>query len=244
MFKPDQLLQAIILDSVALLISIKQGLATDPIAQVHPHRLWSCQPCPNSMDDPWSLSKDGGFLLFKRALYVPDHAGLGRARHSTDCCLPIPGFKAGNQVWLYAQNITTKHPSKKLGHHHFGPFLIVVVVSSHAACLRLWFALQCIHPVFHISFLQSASISLILNIFKDPPPPPRVDDSNEYKVHQILDSKIDQCQMGSGLLYCVKWSGFDNTAEAASWEPEENIWNAPDLVWVFHHANPNWPKLT
>ena len=47
MFKPNQLLQAIILDSAVLLISIKQGLAADPIAQVHFHHLWSHQSCPN-----------------------------------------------------------------------------------------------------------------------------------------------------------------------------------------------------
>src|SRR6266481_6908595 len=35
MFKPSQLLRAIVLDSAALLISIKQGLATDPVAQNH-----------------------------------------------------------------------------------------------------------------------------------------------------------------------------------------------------------------
>ena len=76
MFKPGQLLQAIILDSAVLLISIKQGLATDPIAQAHFHRLRLCQPCPDSTDNPWLLSKDGEFLLFKGALYVPDHADI------------------------------------------------------------------------------------------------------------------------------------------------------------------------
>ena len=50
-----------------LLVSIKQGLATNPIAQAHLHRLWSCQPHPYSTDDPWMLSKDGEFLLFKGA---------------------------------------------------------------------------------------------------------------------------------------------------------------------------------
>ena len=35
MFKPRQLLWAVVLDSAALLISIRQGLAMDPIAQEH-----------------------------------------------------------------------------------------------------------------------------------------------------------------------------------------------------------------
>ena len=76
MFKPGQLLRAVVLDSAALLVSIKQGLATDPIAQVHLHCLQAHQPHPYSKDDPWSLSKDGEFLLFKGALFVPDHADI------------------------------------------------------------------------------------------------------------------------------------------------------------------------
>ena len=48
----------------------------DPIAQAHLHCLWSCQMHPDPMDDPWMLSKDGEFLLFKGALFVPDHADV------------------------------------------------------------------------------------------------------------------------------------------------------------------------
>ena len=76
MFKPGQLLRAIVLDSAVLLVSINQGLATDPIAQAHLRRLRAHQLHPDSMDDPWSLSKDGEFLLFKGALFIPDHADV------------------------------------------------------------------------------------------------------------------------------------------------------------------------
>ena len=80
MFKPGQLLRAIVLDSSVLLVSIKQGLAMDLIAQAHLCRLRAHQLQPDSTDDPWSLFKDGEFLLFKGALFVPDHA---------DVCLDI-----------------------------------------------------------------------------------------------------------------------------------------------------------
>ena len=73
MFRPGQLLHAVVLDSAALLISIKQGLAMDPIAQEHFKWL---QMSSTPVEDPWSLSKDGEFLLFKGALYVPDHADV------------------------------------------------------------------------------------------------------------------------------------------------------------------------
>src|SRR6266481_814266 len=104
------------------------------------------------------------------------------------------------------------------------------MVSSHAARLGLPLTLQCIHPVFHVSLLQPASYSSIPNHIKDPPPPFELDDSNEYEVQRVLDSKIDHRRKGSGLVYLVEWSDFDNTAESTSWELEENLRNAPDLV--------------
>jgi len=78
MFKAGQLLCAIILDSASLLISIRHGLQTDPIARFHLTRL---QVGPDSTTtvpataspDPWSLSQDGDFLRYKGLLYVPDN---------------------------------------------------------------------------------------------------------------------------------------------------------------------------
>ena len=132
-----------------------------------------------------------------------------------------------------------KCPSKKLDHRHLGPFPIVEMVSCHAAQLGLPLALQRIHPVFHVSLLQPTDPSSILNWSDEPPPPLEVE---EYEVYCILDSKIDCHQKGSGLLYLVEWSGFDNTVDATSWEPEENIQNAPDLIQAFHCAYPDKPR--
>ena len=116
------------------------------------------------------------------------------------------------------------------------------MVSTHTARLGLPLALKCIHPVFHVSLLQPTDPSSIPNRLDDLLPPLEIDDSTEYEVYRILDSKIDHRRKGSGLLYLVEWSGFDNTADATSWEPEENVRNAPDLVRAFHRAYPDKPK--
>jgi len=116
------------------------------------------------------------------------------------------------------------------------------MVSSHAARLGLPLALQHIHPVFHVSLLQLANPSSIPNCTNKPLPPLELNDSNEYEVQMILDSKVDQRRKGSGLLYLVEWSGFDDTTESTSWEPAENVQNAPDLVRAFHQAYPDKPK--
>ena len=30
--------------------------------------------------------------------------------------------------------------------------------------------------------------------------------------------------------------------DATTWEPEEKVWNAPDLIQAFHRAYPNKPR--
>ena len=156
--------------------------------------------------------------------------------------LPIPDFKVGDSVWLNSRNIRTKRPSKKLDHHHLGPFPIIEKISTYAVRLGLPLALKRIHPVFHVSLLQPTSTSLILNCAEDLPPPLELDNDDKYEVHRILDSRIDHHRKGSGLLYLVEWKGFDNTSESTSWEPEANVQNAPDLVRAFHRAYPAKPK--
>ena len=96
-------------------------------------------------------------------------------------------------MWLDSRNIKTKHPLKKLDHRFLGPFPVVEMVSSHAVRLGLPLALQHIHPVFHVSLLQLEQPSLIPHRINDLPPPLEIDDSNEYEVRRILDSKVDYC---------------------------------------------------
>ena len=132
--------------------------------------------------------------------------------------------------------------SKKLDHRFLGPFPIIERVSSHAFRLGLSLALSRIHPVFHVSLLQPASSSNIPNRVVDPPPPIELDNSDEWEVHRILDSKVDQRRKGPGLLYLVEWKGFDNTPDATTWEPPEHLANATDLVQAFHRAYPNKPS--
>src|SRR5882724_13634730 len=102
-------------------------------------------------------------------------------------------------------------PSKKLDHRFLGPFPIVERVLSHAFRLGLSLALSHIHPVFHVLLLQPTSSTEIPNRAIDPPPPIELDNSNDWEVHRSLDSRIDCHHKGSGLLYLVKWKGFDNT---------------------------------
>ena len=111
--------------------------------------------------------------------------------HSASCRLLIPPFQVSDTLWLDASHIKTTCPLKKLDHQFLGPFPIMERVSSHAFRLGLPLALSHIHPVFHDSLLQSTSASRIPNQLTDPLPPIELDNSSEWEVDQILDSKVD-----------------------------------------------------
>ena len=115
-------------------------------------------------------------------------------------------------------------------------------VSSHVFQLGLPLALLCIHLVFHVSLLKPTIPSDIPNRVVDPPPLIEFDNSVEWEVNQILDSKIDCWHKGPGLLYLVEWKGFDNAPNAMSWEPPKNLGNAPDLFQAFHLTYPDKPS--
>jgi len=139
MFKPGQLLRAVVLDSASLLISIKQGLGTDPFAQAQLRRLWSPVESTTLTANPWSLSKDGEFLLFKGALYVLDHQDVCldvlRSHHDHRlACHPgisktISGIRRQfywprlvRFVTDYIHSCTTCHRAKSIHHKPFGPY--------------------------------------------------------------------------------------------------------------------------
>ena len=152
--------------------------------------------------------------------------------------LPSPDFKIGELVWLYAKNITTKRPSKKLDQKKLGPFKISKAVSSHAFRLELPNTLRFIHPVFHVSLLEPHRANTIPNRTQPPPLPVEVDGETEYEVSAILDSRRHR----NKLQYLVQWKGYDGHAESATWEPSENVSNSPVLLAAFHNSYPTKPR--
>jgi len=87
-----------------------------------------------------------------------------------------------------------------------------------------------IHPVFHVSLLQPFSSSDITDRVVDPLPLIKLDDSDEWEVNQILDSRFDHHHKGLGLLYLVEWKGFNNTPNTMSWELPEHLGHVTNLV--------------
>ena len=139
-----------------------------------------------------------------------------------------------------AKNIKSTRPTKKFSEKYLGPFEIIAQLSTVAYTLRLPKELRSIHPVFHISQLESILPNSIPNRVQDPPGPIIVEDSEDhYEVLEILDSKIDrwfQCKVQ----YYVRWLGYEGTDEEYSWIPADNF-QAEEIIMEFHAKYPNRP---
>lgn len=134
-------------------------------------------------------------------------------------------FGVGDMVMLKRKHFKTNRPNSKLDFTHFGPFKIIRSIRNSAYELQLPPTWK-IHPVFHASLLEKSSKS-IFHQTEQPPPPEQIDNSLEYQVEAILDSRIRRRKTQ----YLVKWLGYPD--EDNTWEPEENLANAPQLVQDF-----------
>ena len=105
--------------------------------------------------------------------------------------MPPLDFKVGDQAFVKAKFFRTTQPSKKLSEKYFGPYRIIAQAGPLSWTLHLPDSMRAVHPVFHISMLESAVSDPIPNQYQTPPPPVVVDGKPEYKISEILDSKLD-----------------------------------------------------
>jgi len=114
------------------------------------------------------------------------YQGLADAKRT-----PAPDFKVGDQVYIKAKYFRSTRPSKKLSEKNLGPYAIIAQVGSLSFTLRLPDSMRAVHPVFHVSQLEPAIPNTILDWIQPPPPPVEVDGELEFKISEILDSKVD-----------------------------------------------------
>ena len=97
-----------------------------------------------------------------------------------------------------------------------------------------------IHPIFHVSMLEPSTSNKFPNQTETLPPPVIIDGEMEFKILEILDSKIDKCRK-CRLHYLVKWSGYEGTNEETSWIPVSKLKYMTESVVGFHLTNPDKP---
>jgi hypothetical protein len=92
-----------------------------------------------------------------------------------------------------------------------------------------------IHPVFHVSLLDPYRPNTITGRAQLPAPPIVLEDSLEWEVAAVLDSRI---RYGK-LEYFVDWVGYQPCER--TWEPASHLANSPDMVATYHRTYPLRP---
>ncbi|KAF4546986.1 Transposon Tf2-5 polyprotein-like protein 3 [Elsinoe fawcettii] len=132
-------------------------------------------------------------------------------------------YSVGDLVLLSTKNLKLSVPKKKMGPYFAGPFRVLDAVGTRAYRLALPSQYQ-IHNVFHVSLLEPWRP----REGEEPEESmPLADESEEWQVEQILESKKTKGKK----FYLVKWK--DWPSEYSSWEPEEHCSNAADMVHAF-----------
>ncbi|MBW0491954.1 hypothetical protein O181_031669 [Austropuccinia psidii MF-1] len=145
-------------------------------------------------------------------------------------------IKPGEKLWLASKNIKTTQPTKKLIERWLGPFEVLKKIGSHSYHLKLPQQWKAVHPVFHVSLSEPVKQSIIPNQNQFPPQV-SVEEQEEWKVAQVLDSKLKRGK----LLYLVEWKEFGEDQEGRTWEAASNLTKLPDLVKDSHTLYPDKP---
>ena len=122
-----------------------------------------------------------------------------------------------------------KHrPTRKLAPKYVGPYTISAVISTTAYKLDLPTTMR-IHPVFHVSLLKPYHPSPSDFERITPPPAEFIPNTNqeEYEVETILDKRV----LRGKTQYLIKWMGYP--LHDATWEPTQNLVNAPQKIKEF-----------
>ena len=102
--------------------------------------------------------------------------------------LPALIFQIGDTVWLLRCHMQTTRPSSKLYFRRLRRFKILDKIFSHAYKLDLPTYMKC-HTVFHVSLLEPIASNPLQGQKCPAPPPTVVNDEQEYKGEEVVDSK-------------------------------------------------------
>jgi hypothetical protein len=138
-----------------------------------------------------------------------------------------PEYKEGDKVLLSTKDLVFKErPTQKLMEKFIGPYEIEKVVSRNAVKLKLPNSIK-IHLVVNVSRIVLYQPQIEGQQTK-PAAPVEIEGEQEWEVEKVLNAKWFRGKKR----YLVRWKGF--MAEADSWEPEENLGNAKELIEEFH----------
>ena len=115
-----------------------------------------------------------------------------------------------------------------------GALHFIVQVGSLSFTLRLPDSMHTVHPIFHVSQLKPAIPNIIPGWIQPPLPLVEVDGELEFKITEILNSKVDHQCKSCKLLYLVHWTSYKGTDEEMSWLLATELGNAMELLENYH----------
>ena len=118
--------------------------------------------------------------------------------------------------------------------------VLYCLLSIFQSPCTLFIQYHSVYPVFHMSMLKptmsntfSERIQLAFALVI-------IDRKPEYKISQIVDSKINH-QWACKILYKVIWLGYEDTGDKLEWIPATELTYAADLVSDFYIIYPAKP---
>ena len=117
--------------------------------------------------------------------------------------------------------------SKKLDWKHFDLYMIIEYIKLQIYYLNLSIFMK-IYFIFHISLLESYKSSIILEWTRDSSSSIVINDENEWKIEEILNSKLCYCQ----LWYKIHWTSYFISKNF--WQLVSDLINVSDFVKQFH----------
>jgi len=147
-------------------------------------------------------------------------------------------YKVGDLVLLSTKDLKWQmvgRRSEKLTEGFVGPYRVKAIISSNAVELDLPTTVK-IHPVVNVSRICKYT-SQVKGQKMETPQPVVIKGEEEWEVEKILNKR----KVRGKDKYLVRWKGF--TAEGDTWESQENLKNAGDLLKEFESYHYSFPFL-
>lgn len=152
-----------------------------------------------------------------------------------------PPINPGDLVFVTSKYIKTTRPTRKFSEQFLGPFEVLDRIGTNSIRLRLPDSMRGIHPVFHVSQIETSTPNPFPDRYPAPPEHVEIEGDIEYEISGIVDSAYNHRFTKCQLQYKIKWLGYENTDEESSWLPATEVTHAQDSIDAFHAAYPAKP---